>query len=51
MAYKPENSLTHNFVNCVKHETKYNFLFMEYINLTKIINDIRKTGTKRGEKK
>ena len=30
---------------------KYNFLFMEYVNLTKIINNIRKTETKRGEQK
>ena len=52
MAYRPENSMTHNFVNCKKHETKYNFLFMEYVNLTKIIiNNIRKTETKRGEQK
>ena len=21
--------MTHNFVNCIKHETKFNFLFME----------------------
>ena len=28
---------------------KYNFLFMEYVNLTEIINNIRKTETKRGE--
>ena len=39
------------FVYCIKHETKYNFLFMEYVNLTKIINNIRKTETKRGEQK
>ena len=45
------NTLTHNFVNCIKHETKYNFVFMEYVNLTKIINNIRKTETKRGEQK
>ena len=51
MAYKPENIMTHNFVNCIKHETKYNFLFMEYVNLTKIINNIRKTQNKRGEQK
>ena len=51
MAYKPENTLTHNFVNCIKHEMKYNFLFMEYVNLTEIINNIRKTETKRGEQK
>ena len=49
--HKPENTLTHNFVNHMKHETKYNFLFMEYVNLTKIINNIRKTETKRGEQK
>ena len=30
---------------------KYNFLFMEYVNLTEIINNIRKTETKRGEQK
>ena len=30
---------------------KYNFLFMEYVNLTDIINNIRKTETKRGEQK
>ena len=51
LAFKPENTLTHNFVNCIKDETKYNFLFMEYVNLTKIINNIRKTETKRGEQK
>ena len=51
MAYKPENTLTHNFVNCIKHEMKYNFLFMKYVNLTEIINNIRKTETKRGEQK
>ena len=51
LAYKPENTLTHNFVNCIKHETKNNFLFMEYVNLTKNINNIRKTETKRGEQK
>ena len=50
MTYKPENTLTHNFVNCIKHETKYKFLFMEYVNLTKIINNIRKTETKRRTK-
>ena len=38
--------MTHNFVNCIKHETKYNFIFMEY---NKIINNIRKIETKRGE--
>ena len=43
--------MTHNFVNCIKHETKYNFVFMEYVNLTEIINNIRKTETKRGEQK
>ena len=51
MAYKPENTLTHNFVNCIKHETKYNFLFMEYVNLTKIINNIRKKKLKEENKK
>ena len=50
MAYKPENTLTHNFVNCIKHEMKYNFLFIEYVNLIEIINII-KTETKRGEQK
>ena len=30
---------------------KYNFLFMDYVNLTEIINNIRKTETKRGEQK
>ena len=24
--------MTHNFVNCLKHETKFNFLFMEFVN-------------------
>ena len=24
--------MTPNFVNCIKHETKFNFLFMEYVN-------------------
>ena len=43
--------MTHNFVNCIKHEMKYNFLFMEHVNLTEIINNIRKTETKRGEQK
>ena len=43
--------MIHNFINCIKHETKYNFLFMEYVNLTEIINNIRKTETKRGEQK
>ena len=43
--------ITLNFVNCIKQEMKYNFLFMEYENLTKIVNNIRKTETKRGEQK
>ena len=43
--------LWHNFVNCIKHEMKYTFLFMEYVNLTEIINNIRKTKTKRREQK
>ena len=43
--------MTHTFVNCIKHEMKYNFLFMEYVNLTEIINNVRKTETKRGEQK
>ena len=43
--------MTHSFVNCIKHEMKYNFLFMEYVNLTETINSIRKTETKRGEQK
>ena len=30
---------------------KYNFLFMEYVNLTEIVNNIRKTETKRREQK
>ena len=30
---------------------KYNFLFVEYVNLTEIINNIRKTETKSGEQK
>ena len=42
MVYKPENTLTHNFVNYIKHKTKYNFLFMEYVNLTENITNIRK---------
>ena len=42
--------MTHNFVNCIKHEM-YNFLFMEYVNLTEIINNIKKTEIKRGEQK
>ena len=43
--------MTHNFVNCIKHEMKSNFLFMEYVNLTEIISNITKTETKRGEQK
>ena len=39
------------YINCIKHETNYNFIFMEYVNLTKIINNIRKTETKRREQK
>ena len=50
MAYKLENTLTRNFVNCIKHETKYNFLFMEYVHLTKNINNIKKEETKREDK-
>ena len=42
---------THNFLNCIKHEMKYNFLFMEYVNITEIINNIRKIQTKRGKQK
>ena len=30
---------------------KYNFLLMEYVNLTEIINNIRKTETKGGVQK
>ena len=29
---------------------KYNFLFMEYVNLTKNINNIKKAETKRGDR-
>ena len=43
--------MTHNFVNCIKHEMEHNFLFMEYVNLTEIINNIRKTETKEENKK
>ena len=34
--------MTHNCVYCIKHETKYNFLFMEYLNLTENIKNIKK---------
>ena len=43
--------MTHDFVNCIKHEMKYTSFFKEYVNLTEIINNVRKTGTKRGEQK
>ena len=39
------------FVNCIRHETKYNFLFMEYVNVTENINNIRSKETERGEQK
>ena len=33
--------MTYNCVYCIKHETKYNFLFMKYLNLTENINSIK----------
>ena len=33
--------MTHNYVYCMIHETKYSFLFMEYLNLTENINNIK----------
>ena len=41
--------MTYSFVNCIKHETKCNFLFMENVNLTDNINNITKAESKGGE--